>query len=297
MSEKREVFEGKHLHIVFGFQNLKRFLIRRSIKEETLQMRKVFVACLAVALLVTVGAVAQVDKIQERNNPPGSGNEYQVGQAAPGATQITQDFEGGVPPAGWSVTNDGTPGVEWMSNTAWGDPNKTSGSGESAACNTDTAGSGIYLDTSLVTESYDFCGATAAGMNVALYYENYASEDFLDIDVSTDGGANWTNVLSWNEDHYQEDASLDLSAYDGLPNVMLRFHYYDPITTGWDWDAQVDNFELTSDGTIVAGVGTCTGPGGDGGSVPATSTTGVIILAVLLMIGGSLFVVLRRRTA
>jgi len=259
-------------------------------------MRKVFVACLAVALLVTVGAVAQVDKIQERSNPPGSGTEYQVGQAAPGATQITEDFEGGVPPATWNVTDNAGSGVIWNTNDFWNAPNKTTGSGISAACDSDEAGV-FPFDTELITESYDFCGATGAGMNAAMWYEQFSGADTFEIDVSTDGGANWTNILSWFEDHYQEDISLDLSAFDGYPNVMIRFHYFDTDPGAWDWDVQVDNFELTSDGTIGPGVGSCSGPGGDGGSVPATSTTGVIILAVLLMIGGSLFVVLRRRTA
>ena len=259
-------------------------------------MRKVLVASLAVALLATVGAVAQIDKLQERNNPPDFGNDFQVGQAAFAATQILEDMENGVPPAGWTVTDEGGDGMIWLTNTAWGDPNRTNGSGESAACNTDTAGPGLELDTSLITETYDFCGATNSGLNAKLYYENLAGFDFLDIDVSSDGGANWTNILSWNEDHFAEDVSLDLSQWDAMPSVTIRFRYYDPNTNDWDWDAQVDDVELTADGTIVPGVGTCSGTG-DGGAVPATSTTGAIILAVLLMIGGSLFMVLRRRTA
>jgi hypothetical protein len=280
---------------VFGFQNLKRFLIRRSIKEEILQMRKVLVASLAVALLVTVGAVASVDKLQERNNPSHPENDFQVGTASPNASQVFEDFEGGVPPADWTVVDNAGTGVTWNTNTFWNAVNKTTGSGISATCDSDEAGIAEF-DTELVTPSYDFCGATGAGLNAALWYENYGGLDYLDIDVSTDGGGSWTNILSWHEDHFQEDVSLDMSAFDGMPSVTIRFHYYDPNSGDWDWDAQVDNFELTSDGSIVPGVGTCTG-GGDGGSVPATSTTGAIILAVLLMIGGSLFVVLRRRTA
>ena len=261
-------------------------------------MRKLFVACLAVALLATLGAVANVDKAAQDNNPPNYGNDFQVGAAAPAATQILEEMEGGVPPAGWTVTDEGGDGMIWMTNTAWGDENRTNGSGESAACNTDTAGSGLELDTSLITETYDFCAGSNSGLLAKLYYENLAGFDFLDIDVTLDG-ATWTNILSWNEDHFAEDVSLDMTAFDGYPSVTIRFRYYDPNTNDWDWDAQVDDVELTSDGTIVPGVGTCDGPGGDGGggAVPATSTTGAIILAVLLMIGGSLFVVLRRRTA
>ena len=260
-------------------------------------MRKLFVAGLAIALLATVGAVASVDKLQERLNPPNFGNDFQVGAAAPGAVQLLEDMEGGVPPANWTVVDNAGTGLVWNTNDFFGDPNKTSASGISAACNSDAAGTLDY-DTELVTESYDFCLSSNSGLDLAAWYENFASEDFFEIDVSTDGGANWDNILTWNEDHFQEDVSLDMSAYDGFPSVMIRFHWYNPQANDWDWDVQVDDVTLTSDGTIVPGVGTCDPPGGDGGgAVPATSTTGLIILAVLLMIGGSLFVVLRRRTA
>jgi hypothetical protein len=258
-------------------------------------MRKVIVVCLALTLFTVLG-LAQADKLQEREIPPDFGNDYQVGMAAPGATQVLEDFEAGVPPANWNVTDNVGSGVTWNTNVFWNAPNKTSGSGIAAACDSDEAGI-MPFDTELITESYDFCAGSASGLNAAIWYEQFSGADTFEIDVSTDGGANWTNILSWFEDHFQEDISLDLSAFDGYPSVMLRFHYFDTASSAWDWDVQVDNFELTSDGTIVPGTGTCSGPGGDGGAVPATSTTGIIILAVLLMIGGSLFVVLRRRTA
>ena len=258
-------------------------------------MRKVFVACFAVALLATLGAVADVEKLQENGHVTNFENDYTVGAAAPNASQILEDFEGGVPPAGWTVVDNEGTGVAWNTNVFWNNTNDTNGSGLCADVDSDEAGPAEF-DTEMITESYDFCGATGSGLNANLMYENWAGLDFFDIDVSSDGGANWTNILSWNEDHGTEDVSLDMSAFDGLPSVMVRFHYWDPNVGEWAWNAQVDNFELTADGVIVPGVGTCSGSG-DGGAVPATSTTGAIILAVLLMIGGSLFVVLRRRTA
>lgn len=70
--------------------------------------------------------------------------------------------------------------------------------------------------------------------------------------------------------------------------------------TAGDWTLTVTDGAGGDLGTVLewcitstAGTG---GDGGDGGVVPATSTTGLIILAVLLMIGGSLFV-MRRRNA
>lgn len=70
-------------------------------------------------------------------------------------------------------------------------------------------------------------------------------------------------------------------------------------TTAGDWTLSVTDGASLDTGTLLEWcmdwAGTpATGDGG--GTVPATSTTGLIILAVLLMIGGSLFV-MRRRNA
>jgi hypothetical protein len=256
-------------------------------------MKKVFVTCLAVALIATVSAVASpVEKIAQ--DTPG-GDSTQVGAASPAQSQYLQTFET-TPPSGWTVTDLCGDGVIWATAAFWGMTNNTTGSGECASCDSDSAGSGTCLDTELISPDFDFCNATNSGMNVALYYENYAALDFFDIDVSVDKGATWANLLSWNSDMGTTDVSLTLDTYDGEPSVRFRFHYYCP-GCGWVWYAQVDNFELTADGSIVEGQGDCGGPT-DGGTVtPATNTTGVIILGVLLMIGGSLFLVLRRRTA
>jgi len=261
-------------------------------------MRQKLMACLVVALLVTLGAQAQVEKSHEPNNPPDHSNEFQVGVAAPGQTQILEEFENGVPPSGWQVIDNESDGVVWKTNTAWGDPNKTNGAGESAACNSDTAGPGIEHDTELISPIYDFCNAYGSGLHVKLFYEHLLT-DFFVIDVSTSYGAYWTNILMWTEDHLGEDVSLDLSGFEGHEAVSIRFRYFDPDSNDWNWDVQVDDFELTSQGVIVEGPGVplCGGDGDGGGTpaVPATSRTGVIVLALLLVIGGSLFVVFRVR--
>ena len=68
-----------------------------------------------------------------------------------------------------------------------------------------------------------------------------------------------------------------------------------------DWTLTVSDGANLDTGTLlqwcmITGTGGGDGGGDGGGTVPATSTTGLIILAVLLMIGGSLFV-MRRRNA
>ena len=63
------------------------------------------------------------------------------------------------------------------------------------------------------------------------------------------------------------------------------------------WTLTVTDGAAGDTGTLLEWCITNTTSGDGGAPVPATNTTGLIVLAALLMIGGSLFVVLRRRMA
>jgi len=69
--------------------------------------------------------------------------------------------------------------------------------------------------------------------------------DYFEVDVSSDGGTSWANVLSWAEDHDAygpgEAVSIDLTPFLSA-NVVVRFHYVAP---GWDWWAEVDQVRVT----------------------------------------------------
>jgi hypothetical protein len=159
---------------------------------------------------------------------------------------FTEDFEAGVPPAGWIVTDNAGDGVVWTTASSYGEGNYTGGSGDCAMCDSDAAGSGIYLDTELITHTFTVPGA--ATLEFDANYQNLAGSDYFDVDI--DVGAGWVNLLSWNEDHGGfgappgEHVVLDLAGFAG-ETAAIRFHYYDPNGTGWDWYIQVDQVELT----------------------------------------------------
>ena len=255
-------------------------------------MRKVFPVLICIALLAT-GAYAQ--KMNELNNPADFSNDFQFPAAAPGAVQFSDDFEGGTPPAGWSVVDNEGNGVIWANLAGCGEGgNYTNGSGDCACASSDVAGTADF-DTELVTESYNFCDATNSTLSFTANYQNFANEDFFDVDYSLDGTA-WTHVLSWNEDHGGfrappgEDVNLDVSVLDGESMVYFRFRYWDPAANDWEWYIQVDDYVLGADGTIsVPGTDSCGGTG-----TPATNTTGLLILALVLLVGGSAYVLVRR---
>ena len=88
---------------------------------------------------------------------------------------------------------------------------------------------------------------------VVFYWEsdNTGTDDGVRINSAGvwtwDGTYNWTNLLSWDEDHDAygpgEAVNLDLSAIAGEWGVV-EFYYYAP---GWDWWAEVDQVVISDD--------------------------------------------------
>ena len=161
-----------------------------------------------------------------------------------------EGFEDGVPPTGWTVETAEPSGPQWTTIALSGEEgNYTNGSGEAATVSSDRF-DGAEFDTSLVTPAFDLTGFTTASVEYTANYQNLANYDYLDVDISTDGGATWTTLLSWNNDYGAfraqpgEDVSIDLSAYAGQSGLMLRWRYYDPHTGDWNWYAQIDDVGL-----------------------------------------------------
>ena len=159
-------------------------------------------------------------------------------------------FKGGIPGSWQVVDNTGT-GMVWMDIAGSGESgNYTGGSDDAATASSDRFGLADF-DTGLRSNVFSLANASSATLDYVTNYQNFAAFDFLDVDISTDGGSSWTNLLSWNEDHGGfrstpgEPVSIDLGAYVGMNNVQLRWRYYDPTTFDWDWYAQVDDVSLT----------------------------------------------------
>jgi parallel beta-helix repeat protein len=164
-----------------------------------------------------------------------------------------EQFEGAFPPAGWTVIDNEGTGVDWDRNDAWGEGNYITGGGTYCACTSSDNHGVDEFDTELWIPSLDFSTETGPiTLSYDVNYQNYGFRDFLDVDVSTDGGGSWTTHLSWNEDHGgfrgppSEHVNIDLSTYAGLPSVIVRWHYYDPLTNDFDWYAEIDNVAISN---------------------------------------------------
>jgi cysteine-rich repeat protein len=160
------------------------------------------------------------------------------------------DFEGGIP-SSWSTS--------FINNVYWTDTddldgcskgNMTPGTGVAACADSDaTNGAGDPYDAVLTSNPFDLTGAESATLGFAASYNDIGTADLFEVDVWD--GAAWNNELSWNEDHWDpgEIVVLDLSAYGGIPDVMVRYSY---SGDGWDWWAEVDDVSLTCEITDIS---------------------------------------------
>ena len=94
------------------------------------------------------------------------------------------------------------------------------------------------MNTSLITPSVDMSSFSSAAIR---FNEDYLSlGDNADVDISTDGGTSWTNVLAQTTRPARPGlTSIDITALAaGEADVKVRFHNYNAF---WAWWWQVDN--------------------------------------------------------
>ena len=147
-----------------------------------------------------------------------------------------EDFEGSFPPTGWSVITN--TGAGWNTNTYWGAPNRTNGSGQCADADSDAFGGG--MDTELWSPMIDLTGLSHPELTYESNFQDYVGNGDAWLDISTDSGATWTSLTWWTEDHGPTSETVDLSAYVS-EMVILRWHF---VTPGWDWYWQIDDVSI-----------------------------------------------------
>jgi hypothetical protein len=134
-----------------------------------------------------------------------------------------EKFESSFPPVGWSVINNNPPHEPWRRNSYWGRTNYAGGDGYCADADSDAAYPWYQMDTELRAPSVDLSAFPSASLDFITSYNFLGGSEFADVDVSTDGGATWTNILHWTSDHSAlgpgEAVSLDLSAFAGNSDV------------------------------------------------------------------------------
>lgn len=169
---------------------------------------------------------------------------------------FSEDFALGIPGT-WTVVHGGS-GTPPTNNT-WVAGNNTTPCTVSpdlpapfvapwAIVDGNCAGNGATQDEHLITPTLNLSGYSAIFLtftNQFRWVTGYGN-DVADVDVSTDGGTSWTNILRMTgaDDGYPTPNTkrLDLTAYAaGKSSVKVRFHY----TGAYDYWWAVDNVSVT----------------------------------------------------
>jgi hypothetical protein len=127
--------------------------------------------------------------------------------------------------------------------------NYTGGSGDAFCGKSMNAGPGWYY-LNLYSPILDLSGAGSATLTYRANFLN-AGNDILDLNVTTNGGLTWTNVLRWQEPHGNfyalpgELVTVDLTPYLSS-NFAMMWSYYQTVPHGGEWYLQLDDIQITT---------------------------------------------------
>ncbi|MER5755349.1 carboxypeptidase regulatory-like domain-containing protein [Streptomyces sp. NPDC002088] len=148
-------------------------------------------------------------------------------------TGSTEPFDSTTaPPAGWSVVNADNTAGGWEFSDPGHRYNRTGGSGGFAIVDSDHIGAGEHQDSSLLSPVYDFSDYTRPRISFDTNYVSYNGQSAA-VDITTDGGATWTTVRTWNTP-LGGHVEIPLTDYAGAKAVQLRFRFV--ATWGYWWE-------------------------------------------------------------
>jgi choice-of-anchor C domain-containing protein len=163
---------------------------------------------------------------------------------------VTRPASGGgaIPPA-WTVIDGGSGGGAAATWTAVNPGNRNIGApftSPFAIVDSDSAGAAARQDEQLITPPFNASCCRQVILEFSNQFRRWSSE-IADVDVSTDGGVNWINVLRMQgaSDGYPtpNTKTIDItSAIAANPaNARIRFHYYNG---DWEWWWAIDNVRV-----------------------------------------------------
>ncbi|GLB52808.1 hypothetical protein NBRC110019_18480 [Neptunitalea chrysea] len=111
-------------------------------------------------------------------------------------------------------------------------------------------GSNTTVNNAIVSSSVNSTDFISLNLSFDIYYSNYStstSSDLVKVEVSTNGGANWSDIQTYNEDlgvgSNFTTISLNMSSYLDYNNLKIRFRYI----AGWNDGMAIDNIKLYGD--------------------------------------------------
>ena len=173
----------------------------------------------------------------------------------PSTTILTENFNGAA--TGWTNTNSSTGGTSpallawtlrpnnYNTGGTWSVALSSNDASQFYLTNSDAAGSGVSGLTYLVSPSMDLTSYSDASLSFWHYYRDLGTTDTARVQVSTNGGASWTDVQVYSATAGLPttftNANISLNSFIGQANVQLRYRY----RSGWDYGWAIDNVSVT----------------------------------------------------
>lgn len=155
-------------------------------------------------------------------------------------TTLSESFDNSSLPAGWSV-NPTSPAIQtWAFDNPGNRTHESGGSGGFASVDSDRAGSSATLNAELRTPAMDLSAHASVKLRFKTFFRAYGNS-IADVDVSVDGGANWTNIWRKTGADARGSITLDVPQAAGKGDVVFRFRYYE-ANYAWYW--QIDDVEI-----------------------------------------------------
>ena len=163
-------------------------------------------------------------------------------------TALIESFNG--PTNNWTVTNDGNGGTNGPGASIWtlrqspytygSNTISSNDASQFYMANSDAQGSGGITLTTLTSPSFSLVDMSNASLQFHHYYRYLGTNDTTRVQISTNG-TTWTTLQTYTSTQGTPSsftqATIDLNAYAGQPNVQIRFRYR--AAYGWYW--AVDN--------------------------------------------------------
>jgi hypothetical protein len=168
-----------------------------------------------------------------------------VTEPALGIGLLEENFDSAVPPPGWTVDNNGQPGT-WEQRPASDYDAGAWGNAEGFCATADSnIHPGQIFDTDLITPSFDCSAYGRIYLDYDFNFDVHDANESGAVDISTDSGASWTNLITYTEDT-EGDQRIDISPHaSGQSTVRLRYSY-DTNGQFWKWQFAVDNVAVNA---------------------------------------------------
>jgi polyhydroxybutyrate depolymerase len=154
---------------------------------------------------------------------------------------LSEDFELGILPLGWTQTSNASDGGWLLGNytalqsTYW----SIAPHGNFIATNDDACDCDKSVDY-LISPSLDLSGMTSVALQFQNYFDGgslFGGTEVATVEYSLDNGFSWTvleTIVGLDNDQWDSQI-ISLNALAGNPNVRLGFHYFDDFNWLFGW--------------------------------------------------------------